>query len=371
MSKVSIVRCENYDKDKVEAALFKSVDLLGGIENFIKKGNTVLIKPNLLSARLPEEAVCTHPELVRAAIRLVKRAEARPIIGDSPGTFFGPEEINGVYEKTGMKRIAEEEGVELVKFDKSRIINGYPIAECALNASFILSLPKLKTHAFTVMTGAVKNTFGLIPGLFKVQCHKNKPKPKSFVKIIVDVYEITRPGLSIMDGIVAMEGEGPSAGNPKCLGLLLASADGVSMDAVMSRIVGVPPYKDLIVNEARRRDIGEADIGKIEILGLDIEAVKADKFKLPQTTSAISALPDFLMDMVSRVLNFKPFIDKGLCKKCGICKDSCPVEAISIDETKSHIDDKICIRCFCCYEVCPYKAIFIKKNLLTKLLWKT
>jgi len=371
MAQVSIVKCKDYDRNRVEEAVFRSVELLGGIENFIKKGGTVLIKPNLLSARLPEEAVCTHPEVVRAAIRLVRKAGAKPVVGDSPGTFFGPEEINGVYEKTGVKSVAEEEGVELVRFDKSRRINGYPIAECALNASFVLSLPKLKTHAFTVMTGAVKNTFGLIPGLFKVQCHKNKPKPKHFVKIIVDVYEITKPGLSIMDGIVAMEGEGPSAGTPKNLGLLLAGADGVSVDAVMSRIVGVPPYKDITVNEARRRNIGEADIGKIEILGEPIEAVKVKNFRLPQTTSAISALPDFLMDMVSGAFNFRPFIDEGLCKKCGICKNACPVDAITIDKSESAINDKICIRCFCCYELCPYKAIYIKKGLLTKLLWQS
>ncbi|MDD5680104.1 MAG: DUF362 domain-containing protein [Candidatus Omnitrophica bacterium] len=370
MSKVSIVKCADYDRDKVEEALFRSVDLLGGVENFIKSGDTVLIKPNLLSARLPAEAVCTHPEVVRAAIRLVKRSGAKPLVGDSPGTFFGPKEINGVYEKTGIKSVADEEGAELVKFDKSRRINGYPVAECALNASLILSLPKLKTHALTVMTGAIKNTFGLIPGLFKVQCHKNKPKPKHFVKIIVDVYEITKPGLSIMDGIVAMEGEGPAAGDPVNLGLLLAGADGVSIDAVASRIVGVPPYKDIIVNEARRRDIGEADIGKIEVLGEQVDAVKIKNFRLPRTTNAISVLPDFLMDMARSVLDFRPFIDEALCKKCGICKASCPVEAITINESDSKIDNRICIRCFCCYEVCPYKAIYIKKNFITNLLWR-
>jgi len=370
MSKVSIVKCKDYDRDKVEAAVFRSVDLLGGVENFIKKGDTVLIKPNLLSARLPEEAVCTHPEIVRAAIRLVRKAGARPIIGDSPGTFFGAEAVDEVYEKTGMRKVAEEEDVDLVRFDKLRRLNGYPIAERALQASFILSLPKLKTHAFTVMTGAVKNTFGLVPGLFKVQCHKNKPNPKHFVKIIVDIYEITKPGLSIMDGIVAMEGEGPAAGTPANVGILLASTDGVSMDAVMSNIVGVPPYKDIIVNEAKRRGIGEADISKIEILGEGIDAVRVKKFRLPQTSNVISILPDFLMNMVIGLLNFRPVIDENLCKKCGVCRNSCSAEAITINESESVIDNKLCIRCFCCYEVCSYKAIYIKKNLITKLFWR-
>lgn len=370
MSKVSIVKCKDYDRDNVEAAVFHLVDLLGGMGNFIKKGDTVLIKPNLLSARLPEEAVCTHPEIVRAAIRLVKKAGGKPIVGDSPGTFFGAEAIDEVYEKTGMRKVAQEENVELVRFDKLRRINGYPIAGCALEASFVLSLPKLKTHAFTVMTGAVKNTFGLVPGLFKVQCHKNKPNPKHFAKIVVDVYEIIRPGLSIMDGIVAMEGEGPAAGTPSNLGILLASSDGVSMDAVMSDIVGVSPYKDIIVNEARRRGIGEADINKIEILGEEIDAVRVKKFRLPQTSNAIGVLPDFLMNMVSGLLNFRPVIDENLCKKCGICRDSCSAEAITINESESVINNKLCMRCFCCYEVCPYKAVYIKKNFITKLFWR-
>ncbi len=371
MSTVAIVKCKNYDREKVEEAVFRSVSFLGGIDSFIGKGDNVLIKPNLLSARLPEEAVCTHPEVVRAAIRLVKKAGAKPVVGDSPGTFFGFEEINKVYEKTGIKSAAEEEGVELVRFDKLRRVNGYPIAERALDASFILSLPKFKTHALTVMTGAVKNTFGMVPGLFKVQCHKSRPKPKNFVKIITDIYEITKPGLSIMDGITAMEGDGPAAGTPRDLGLLLASADGVSLDAVMSDIAGVPSSKDIIVSEARRRNIGGADIGKIEILGESIEAVRVKDFKLPQTANAVNALPDFLMSIIGGVLNFRPFIDEKLCKKCGICKDSCPVEAITIDASKSIIKDRICICCFCCHEVCPYKAVYIKKSLLTRLLWRS
>lgn len=371
MSEVAIVKCKDYDKARVEAAVFRAADLLGGIERFIKKGGTVLIKPNLLSARLPEEAVCTHPEVVRAAIRLVRKAGARPVVGDSPGTFFGAEDGGKVYEKTGMKQIAEEEGIELVKFDKSRRTGGYPIAEQAFEASFVLSLPKLKTHAFTVMTGAIKNTFGLVPGLFKVQCHKNEPNPRHFAKTIVDIYGITRPGLSIMDGIVAMEGEGPAAGTPKRMGLLLASPDGVSMDAVVSNIVGVPLSKDIIVNEARRRGVGEADMENIEILGEAIDAVKVEKFRLPQTTNAVNALPDFLMNMLSGAFSFRPFIDEDLCKKCGACKQSCPSEAITVDKSESAIDDRRCIRCFCCYEVCPYKAIYIKKNLLTKLFWRS
>ena len=128
--------------------------------------------------------------------------------------------------------------------------------------------------------------------------------------------------------------------------------------------------KDIIVNEAKRRGIGEADINKIEILGEELDAVRVKKFRLPQTSNTISILPDFLMNMLSGVFSLRPFIDENLCKKCGVCKDSCSAEAITINESESIIDNKLCIRCFCCYEVCPYKAIYIKKNFITKLFWR-
>ena len=370
MSKVSIVKCEDYKSEEVIAAVFHSVELLGGIESFVKRNDNVLIKPNLLSAREPDEAVCTHPEIVRAAIRLVKKAGAQPQVGDSPGSFFTTRDVDFVYEKTGIKRIVEEEGAELVRFDKSRIINGYPIAEVALNASFIISLPKLKTHVLTVMTGAVKNTFGLIPGLFKVECHRNKPKPKNFVRVLLDIFDIIKPGLSIMDGVLAMEGDGPAAGKVRSLGLILASSDAVSLDRVVSELVGLPSYKDIIVNEARQRGAGEADINKIEIKGETIENAKVGNFRLPKTAHRINLLPDFLTDIFTWVVDFRPIINEELCKKCGICRDSCPVNAITINKETSRIYDNLCIKCFCCHEVCPYKSISIKKNFLTDLLWK-
>lgn len=370
MSKVSIVKCKDYSSEKIIDAIFRAVDLLGGIKTFVKETDYVLIKPNLLSARSPEEAVTTHPEIVRAVIRLVKIAGARPIIGDSPGNFFTIRDVNFVYEKTGIKSVAEEENAELVRFDKFRLINGYPIAEAALNVSSIISLPKLKTHALTVMTGAIKNSFGLIPGLFKLECHRNKPKPRDFVKILLDIFEIIRPRLSIMDGVLAMEGDGPASGSPREVGLVLASNDCVSLDSVVSELVGLPLHRDLVINEAKRRGIGETNIDNIEILGERIEDVKIKDFRLPKTAFGVNLLPKFMADIFTWAVDFKPVIDEKLCTKCNVCKNSCLVGAIIINEETSHIDDRLCVKCFCCHEVCPYKAIIIKRNFFTNLLWR-
>ena len=150
----------------------------------------------------------------------------------------------------------------------------------------------------------------------------------------------------------------------------MASADAVSLDAVVSELVGLASYKDILVNEARRREAGETDISNIEILGEAIENVRIKNFKLPETAHQINLLPDFLTNVFTRAVDFRPVIDEKLCKKCVVCKKSCPVDAITINEETSHIDNKICIRCFCCHEVCPYKSIFIKRNLLTSLFWR-
>jgi uncharacterized protein (DUF362 family)/NAD-dependent dihydropyrimidine dehydrogenase PreA subunit len=373
MSKVSIIKCKNYNTKAVEDAVFRAVDLLGGIGNFVKSGDTVLIKPNLLSGRNPDEAVTTHPEVVRAVIRLIGKTGAKILVGDSPGTFFTTKNVDDIYDKTGIARVVNEEKAELVRLDKPRIVNSYPISEAALNVSSIISLPKLKTHALTVMTGGIKNTFGLIPGHFKVECHRKKPRSKEFVKLLLDIYEIAKPklSLSIMDGIVAMEGDGPAAGTPKGAGLILASADAVSLDAVVSELVSIPSYKDIVMIEAKRRDAGEANKNNIEVAGETIADTKIKDFKLPKTYIRMDMLPDFIVNMVlGRFIRFKPVIDESICKKCEVCKNGCPVDAITINEDTSRINDKVCIRCFCCSEVCPYNAVFIKKGLIAGLLWR-
>ncbi|MBN1871021.1 MAG: DUF362 domain-containing protein [Candidatus Omnitrophica bacterium] len=374
MSKVSIVKCTDYNTANVEEAVMRSVDLLGGIGQFIMPGDKVLLKPNLLSARKPDDAVCTHPELVRAVIRVVKKVSNNIMIGDSPGSFFMIKDINHVLEKTGLRRIADEEGVEIIKFDKSGIINGYPIADAVMKADKVITIPKLKTHALTAMTGAIKNSFGMVPGLFKLDCHRNHPDPKHFVATIVDVFEVRRPDIAIMDAIVGMEGNGPAAGNPKRIGYVIAGRDSVSVDSVASEIIGIPAHKNIIINEAVSRKAGEGVLHHIEIVGEKLADAKLKRFKLPVTTlmtsHSINMLPDFLYKMFSRLIAFRPVIDEAICKKCNICKNACPVDAITITEERSLINAKRCIRCFCCHEACPYKSIYIRKNFITNILWR-
>ena len=369
-SEVSITRCGSYEPMAVQEAVRRAVDLIGGIGAFVGRGSKVLIKPNMLGPHTPEEGVCTHPEVVRAVVRLVKKAGGDPIVGDSPGTFFATHNKQEVLEKTGIKRVADEEGVPSLTFDKSIIVNGIPITRLARDCDVIVNLPKIKTHVLTKMTCAVKNMFGMVTGVHKVELHRNSPSPRDFVKRVADVYEVSKPHLSIVDGIVGMQGDGPSWGELRDIGLVLAGADAVSVDAVVSDIVGLPFAQDISLNEVVRRGLGEGLIENIEVLGEPLDAVRIPDFKHSQTSRISTNVPSPVARLAAGLLNFVPFIKNDVCKRCRVCVECCPVDAITLGKEMSIIDNAKCVKCFCCYEMCPHRAIMIKKNFFARLLWK-
>jgi len=366
-SRVSIIRCKTYDLKEVEAAVAKSVGLIGGIERFIKPNARVLLKPNLLSARSPEEGVDTHPEVVRAVARLVKPITPHILVGDSPGGW-ALKDIDEVYEKSGIKRVCLEEGLRFVKFDKAVHMEGFPIAAVINEVDAIISISKLKTHSTNILTGAVKNTFGMVVGLHKAQCHFRAPMPDELAVLLVKVFDIVKPVLSIMDGVVGMEGEGPAAGSLRNFGLILASRDAVSLDAVFSELVGIDPLSVPTTLEAARRNKGIADLNKIEVVGERLEDARIRHFKLPMT-ARIYKLPKSLVRVSLRCIKFYPLINKKKCRRCGLCFNICPTKTIKkLEDNRFEINTKGCIHCFCCYEVCPYKAISLRKSLLGRIV---
>lgn len=366
MSKVSIVRCTDYDSNRVFDSVKRAVDFVGGIEKFVKPGMKVLLKPNLLSAREPREAVDTHPEVVRATVRLVKEMDAEVKIGDSPGGYGS--NIDEIFEKSGMKQIAKEEDVELVKFTTSRFVDGIPISRHVFDSDCVISIPKLKTHSITVITAAIKNMFGTVPGLAKAGCHSKAPKEENFAKVIAKVHSISRPHLNILDAILGMEGDGPSAGIPRKTNFVMAGSDAVAIDSCVAKIVGLDPLDVLVTKEAYDLGLGEADLSRIELFGDDINSFVMEDFKLPQTT-ALKFIPKTIVRGVASMIRFKPHIDISICTRCNLCKITCPVDAITIEKDRCRIEYKKCVRCLCCHEVCPYKAVSIKRNILTKMIW--
>ena len=366
MSKVAIVRCGDYEQAAVFDAVKRAVDLVGGIEAFVKPGMKVLLKPNLLSSRPPEDAVDTHPEVVRAVVRLVKSAGGVPMIGDSPGGFG--KNVEEVFSVSGMTKVAEEEGVELVKFTTSKFVDGFPISRHVFDSDLFISIPKFKTHSITILTAAVKNTFGTIVGLYKAGCHSRAPKPEEFATLIAKIHSLARPHLTIVDGVVAMEGDGPSVGEPRKMDLVMAGTDAVAIDSCLAKIIGVEPWDILVTKEAHAMGLGEMDPARIEIVGDDVRTFVKEDYKLPQTTP-LKFLPRPLLKGVTALIRFKPYISDKLCKRCNLCKISCPVDCITIEKKFCRIDYKKCVRCLCCHEVCPYKAIHIRRNVLTRAVW--
>lgn len=366
-SKVSIVRCPRYNQDEVLDAVTKAVDLLGGISSYVKKGETILLKPNILSAKPPESGVDTHPELVRAVARIVKAAGAMVIVGDSPGGFYF-KDSSSAYEASGIKRVCEEEDIKLVAFDAAENVNGIPIAKAAREADGIISLPKIKTHNLTIITGAIKNSYGLAVGLFKADCHFKAPRAKEFATYVVNVFETVLPRLVLMDGITAMEGDGPAAGDLRDMKLILGGNDCVACDSVFSSLIGIRPLDVEITAEAYRRGLGEADLSKIEIFGEGVDKAKQENFKLPKT-SVLIKIPKPVLKLLVKGIKFRPVIEKSSCRKCGVCVKSCPAGCITMKCGEyPDIDYKKCVTCFCCFELCSHKAIAIKRSFLARLL---
>lgn len=366
MVKVALVRCGDYDSENVYNAVKASIGLLGGIGKFVRPGMTVLLKPNLLTVRQADDAVVTHPEVVRALGRLARDAGAIVWVGDAPGGYG--KNIDEIFERSGLTHLAKEEDFELVKFTTANFVEGIPIARRVFDADFIISIPKLKTHCITVMTGAIKNTFGTVTGLYKAECHSKAPKEADLAKILVKVHSIVKPGLTVVDGIVGMEGDGPSGGTPRAMNVLMAGEDAVAIDSCIARIMGVKPMDVAVIKTAYEAGMGEADLAKIEIAGEGLEGFIAKDFKLPQTM-LLKLIPSPILKWLFALVGFKPKIDESICVRCKLCKTACPVDCITIEELACGIDYKKCIRCLCCHEICPHKAIAIRRNILTRLIW--
>ncbi len=370
---VALVRAESYEPVLLDQAVAQVLSHLGGLERFVRPGMRVLLKPNLLSAKAPERAITTHPELVAAVGRAVKSLGARVIVGDSPA---GAEKgIDRLWQNCGLTAIAQRDGFTLVNFELSGsrpvVVDGetYYIAKPVLDADLVISLPKLKTHVLTLMTGGVKNTFGCIPGFRKGLYHKEAPKPQLFAKVLVDIFSAVRPALTIIDAVVAMEGDGPSSGTPRQVGLVAASEDAVALDTVMSAVMGLNPEKVHTTRFSAERGLGEGRLSHITTAGEKIQDVRAVGFKLTSNTR-MELIPKFGYDLVTRFIWQLPKIDGSACSQCQACVESCPTGAMaaSADSGVPILMDELCINCWCCHEICPSRAIGIEKSWLARRL---
>lgn len=382
MSQVSIVRCECYEDDKIKNAVRSSLDLLGGISSFISPGDKVLLKVNLLMRRKPEKVTTTHPSLARALAELVLEAGAHPIIGDSPGGFhyYTKSTLEAVYETCGMKEAAEKSGAELnyntdivdVPYPEGKLMKSIKTIKPVLQVDKIISIPKIKTHAMTVYSGAVKNLFGVIPGRYKPEYHLRFEDTGDFADVLIDICSFVKPVLTVMDAVIGMQGYGPTNGSPKQVGLIISGANPYELDAVASQIIGLKPKQVPTIKRSMDRGLCSSEPENIEVLGERIKDVAIGDFKIPTLKLSFNfynlIMPKFISKRLNRVMRAKPYFDYKACKGCGMCAKGCPPEAIKMINGKPVLDIDHCIRCFCCHELCDFNAVEIKRPWWLRLL---
>lgn len=360
--KVSLTHCSDYESASVEAAMDRALALLGGWDSFVKPGQSVMLKPNLLTDRDPSAAVTTHPAVARAAIRALKRIGAKPWVADSPNSVT---KLEKVWQKTGFQALCEEEHVPLVNLEKAGAVHvesggfSFTIAKPVLEADVIVNLPKVKTHVLTILTAGVKNMYGTVPGFYKTNLHKTYPRPREFGKLVLEICRKTRPTLTVADAVIGMEGDGPSGGQPVRLGFLAASADPVALDLALCRILGIRP-----ATVPYLRSCSEPDP---DIVGDDPGTALERPIKVPSIFRG-QMIPGPLVKLIGRALWIRPSFSNA-CVRCGQCVAACPVEALALPKGAPLpvLTPKRCIGCCCCHEICPQRAVTMRPSPLLNL----
>ncbi|MDO4678864.1 MAG: DUF362 domain-containing protein [Eubacteriales bacterium] len=375
-SKVILLPCEEYEEEKIYTLLKKALELLGGTESLIKKEEKILLKPNLLKRAEVEKAVITHPVVVGAFARILREeGYENLVLADSCGHGTTKAVIKGTgmdayLEKYKIPAIDYSQGIS-VDYSQGVQAKEFVIPKELLEADCVISLCKMKTHALERVTGAVKNSYGFIYGLHKAKGHTLYPSADSFARMLVDLNKYVAPRLYVMDGIVAMEGNGPGSGDPTPMKVMLVSKDPVALDSVFCRLVHLKPEMVPTNYHGEKMGLGTWKEEEIELLTPEGEI---------SMTEAVSRYgnPSFNVDRTEvrhniwtkmagalKLFQKKPYIDEARCIRCGICVKSCPVPGKAVDFQKGRdkppvYDYRKCIRCFCCQEMCPEKAIKVK-----------
>lgn len=380
MERVSISQCENYEYEKVEHAVFECLDHLTEMKCMIKKGSRVLVKVNLLKKNLPEDAVTTHPAVAEAIVRYLQKMECSVVLGDSPGGAFTQKRLEDIYRASGMQNVARNTGCDLnydtseaeVSNPKAEKLKHMNIIKIVEDVDFVVSAAKLKTHGMMTYTGAVKNLFGVIPGLTKAEYHLKMISIENFAEHLVDICEYVTPVFSVIDAVDGMEGDGPSAGKKRHVGLIMASESPYALDVAGAHLIGLKPEQVPTIQTAVKRGLCSQNVEDITILGCPLESVKIPPFQLPKSFDQDlfgRKVPGFLKQYLTDVLRAKPVFDYNKCISCGECKRGCPAGIIDMSSGKPKPDLGKCISCFCCHELCPVQAVDIKRHWLNRKLF--
>ncbi len=374
---VSVRRCDQYELSLLRHNIGKAITDCSSSNPMIKFGDRILLKPNLLRAASPDRAIVTHPLFVQAVAEILSDYGAHLSIGDSPPLG----NLNRVLLKSGYEPFLKRMNIKIVpflnkkivEFGDDRIYKRLELAAEAFEFDRLVNLAKLKTHCQMTLTLAVKNLFGLVIGTDKASWHLRAGRvTDNFAHVLLQIYETVRPDISILDGILGMQGNGPNTGEPRQVGIVSASTDAIAMDSVIARLVGFPVESVRTCVLGNELKLGNSSFDRIEVIGDDLTGFPITDFKAPKSMSMawnLSYWNPVRRFMENHIIT-KPKIDASVCKNCGICMNHCPPQAISEKDGKMAIDRKACISCFCCHELCGSEAITITQPLLGRLLAK-
>lgn len=379
MENVSLRSCSNYNYNDVKISIEKLISDLGGLEKYIKKESTIFIKLNLVMKKRPDEVATTHPMILKVISEKLLELNCKIIVGDSPGGPYTKSSLKGVYKTCGIEEVCNELGIELnydtseikVENPNGKILKYMNVIKPIVEVDHVINICKLKTHAMATFTGGVKNLFGVIPGVSKAEYHFKMPEVKDFTEALVDICDFVSPSLTIMDGVIGMEGEGPTAGIPRKIGVILGSNNPYAIDVVACKVINLDPNKVPTIQRCKERNLLKEDFDDIVVVGEKIEDYIISDFKIPSNKS-ISFLRGKIHPNIEKYINKKlagkPIINYKECVTCGECIRVCPPKIISMEDKGPIIDLNNCIRCFCCHELCPKKAVDLKRPFIFKFI---
>jgi uncharacterized protein (DUF362 family)/Pyruvate/2-oxoacid:ferredoxin oxidoreductase delta subunit len=348
----------------LDDSLGRLVEPFGGWSALVAPGERVAVKVNLLRGAPPEKAVSTHPETLRAVLRALKAAGAEPFVADSPGGRNGAAKVARAYKISGLTDACAAEGVQIVDIEDDvvtlpapdgRLYRSFPVGRAFVEADAVVQVGPLKTHQLMRLTGGVKLTYGCIPGLTKAQLHVRAHRREDFADMLLDLHLAMRPRFTIIDALIAMEGQGPGSGAPRELGSLFAAHDAVALDAALADRVGFERRSCWVLAAAERR--GAVDLG--DPYALHGDAIEPEQGFKPAAHDSQEAswIPGGVKRFARDRVSARPrLVEPGSCTRCGDCRTICGASAIRLDPLPL-FDDKHCVRCYACTEVCPTAAI--------------
>jgi len=370
---VGIAPCQDYGPEKVRTAVDSAVTHAGGWP--LISGN-VLFKANILAPRSPEDAVTTHPAVLRGAIHSLKASNPEIqelLVADNPGYIFSHQKEmllarSGMVEleRSGLAKVdlLSERGLVNVAKGKA-LLSSMRISRTYLEATTVINAAKLKTHVETEMTGCLKNIFGIADTATRKSAHASR-SDEHLCHAILDIFEIRPPEFHLLDAVIAMEGKGPSHGTPRHLGWILAGKNALAIDAVAAWMMGYQdPFSIPLLRVAHKRGIGPGSLEAIHLRGASWEQIRCPGFK--RAPGNIRWIPTFLRGAVHGLVKVRPLLQRERCVRCGICATVCPVNAIELREGYPVIDSNRCVSCLCCHEMCPPGAMTAKENFLARI----